>query len=695
MRVPKSRLILFITATVAERVTASTSAPGLYTDTLYMRSHAWPRQLEAPLPAVPTSSSYDYWWPYPSWGASTLTSATLPPLASPTVEQGSLVSLTASDAASSLLSPTSIASPSAPATTSSASAGKSTSTSITASATAPTAIHADPKRTNSQGGIRAPYILFPLLGLFGVVLGGTIAWIISGRCIKRRERRRLIRPYRGSSGYGRGDIEKGWRMTTGRRGSRRWWNTLFSRPEQVEEVIPGPQYVGIDVGEEALEDGGKEVSRVYGLDAEREAMWLPPASRGDITCNSGRAGDQELLLNPQNPTDRRERTESVPAAPTMRPSATSLAVLDLYASDSEDEDSVSLNPKQKEVPWESLRHKSIKRAILARVDEEKKWTDSIRKMRAATLARLKSDTSCDVDGADPASRSKSRVERLQSRVRADSDACVTDIAAAERALLKDDDSRLGVPLDRTSAGGSRSRSRCSTRTNASCVSGGPGFRIVVESPPPQISPSKDKANKMWSFGGFPFFSSREPEYDLSRSQGDGDGDGGGGGELGEAGGVDRYTPVPTRMGQTRSGAKKAKSRGEGSSSAKSPARGTRHTHNDARMGYCALLVKSPTQIMTPRMKSELCFTPILPPRAQLGSDAFGAAGNRSEEWDLFGDGGGGGGGERTWANRPDPNDCSIFTKTYRIRTDRAMKKVEAIVESGWSEREMSERGLQR
>jgi hypothetical protein len=53
---------------------------------------------------------------------------------------------------------------------------------------------------------------------------------------------------------------------------------------------------------------------------------------------------------------------------------TSLALLELYESDEEEE----TRRKAREVPWESLRHKSIKRGIIERVKKEGKWLDSIR-----------------------------------------------------------------------------------------------------------------------------------------------------------------------------------------------------------------------------------------------------------------------------------------------------------------------------
>ena len=53
---------------------------------------------------------------------------------------------------------------------------------------------------------------------------------------------------------------------------------------------------------------------------------------------------------------------------------TSLALLELYESDEEEE----TRRRASEVPWESLRHKSIKRGMLEQIKEEGKWLDSLR-----------------------------------------------------------------------------------------------------------------------------------------------------------------------------------------------------------------------------------------------------------------------------------------------------------------------------
>ena len=213
----------------------------------------------------------------------------------------------------------------------------------------------------------------------------------------------------------------------------------------------------------------------------------------------------------------------------------------------------------------------------------------------------------------------------------------------------------------------RGRSR-STRTDRSLghrgderrEEGERGFRIEVESPPPRIptpgsSGAGGKSGKQapWSFP-FPLFSSRGGRQEADVSQG------------GE-GAKDPYTPVPTRM--------KSGSRSRGSSCAGSPVRVSpvksgagRH----ARPLYASpspsvLRMQSPPSVMTPQMESALCFTPLVGSSARMADVDRARTEERNEK-----------------GMEPEPG--TIYTKTYRDRTDRAMRRVEAIVESGWNER---------
>jgi len=75
--------------------------------------------------------------------------------------------------------------------------------------------------------------------------------------------------------------------------------------------------------------------------------------------------------------------------------STSLALLELYESDEEEE----TRRKAFEVPWESLRHKSIKRGILDQIKEEGKWLDSIRGLAGSSLLGSRPETIMEEDNA--------------------------------------------------------------------------------------------------------------------------------------------------------------------------------------------------------------------------------------------------------------------------------------------------------
>jgi hypothetical protein len=303
------------------------------------------------------------------------------------------------------------------------------------------------------------------------------------------------------------------------------------------------------------------------------------------------------------------------ASAASRPLLPALSLLrdsfDFGADDQED--GGSDREEDDGVPWESLRHKSIKRAILAKVDEEKRWTDSMRGLRSAKAV-----------GAG---------------------AATATATAGTWSLAREDHDR------------GRSRS---TRTDRSLGQREDGFRIVVETPlPPIATPGSSgaggKSGKQapWSFP-FPLFSSRGGRQEVDVSQG-----------------KDPYTPVPTRM--------KSGSRSRGSSFAGSPVRvspvksgaGCHARPLYASPSPSVLRMQSPPSVMTPQMESALCFTPVVGSSARMGRGAVDVDRARMEERNEKG---------------MEPEPGTIYTKTYRDRTDRAMRRVEAIVESGWNER---------
>ena len=387
-------------------------------------------------------------------------------------------------------------------------------------------------------------------------------------------------------------------------------------------------------------------------DVERRAGAGGVGEKRDLTSATEDDGDGDPFL-PSRPKRARTggsakpRSFRDPLSPSRAPSSAAtrplLPALSLLRDsfDFEAEEDGGSDREDEQVPWESLRHKSIKRAILAKVDEERRWTDSMRGLRSAKA-----------------------------------------VGAAARSLA-----RLGgssaAPSDHD-----RGRSR-STRTDRSrgqrgeqLEEGERGFRIMAESPPPQIptpgssgSGGKQAAWSLASAFPFPLFSGGGGRHD---------------GDVGQRGG-DPYTPVPTRM--------KSGSRSRGSSLSGSPVRVSpvkRGTERQGRPAFVAsspsvLRMRSPPSVMTPQMESALCFTPVVgssarmrsgvedmgyllssfssegiepPRRGRLVNSVIQARTQERNEQEM------------------EPEPGTIHTKTYRDRTDRAMRRVEEIVESG-------------
>ncbi|KIL63060.1 hypothetical protein M378DRAFT_732570 [Amanita muscaria Koide BX008] len=537
------------------------------------------RRQVAQQPTLPSN----YWWPYGTSVTATVPATTVMPLiVSPTMVASVSSSTASSD--STTVSSTS---------TSDISSSSTTSTSSSSSISDPSTTAIDPQPTTH---VHASRLSIPIIAsIAGAAVGLGVLVLLLCRCCTRRRREYTTR--RTSRRRRDGDAEKGWRLDNweDKQQQRSWWNTLFStRGEEVEDVVPGPRYVGVD----------DEVERSILLG--RDEVRLESGGSGH---RGGQLQDELLLAEKPRRSTRRPNhlLSSQPLMPSRSVSTTAIALADDESDQVGDEYEES--KRQEQVPWESLRHKSIKRAILAKVDEERKWTDSMRGVRAANAA-------------------KGGVGRRQTHVRCDSDFWVSD-------------ARDG------------------------------GFRIVAESPPQIPTPP----SKTWTSlaSSFPFFSRTESsgadEEDLEK----------------ESGGVDdRYTPAPARM---RSNSKSRSRRG----SITSPLRAMQRPTN---AGAVQVLLRSPPTVMSPEMENALCFTPVLSAsksdwRIERSFDYpeyVESDGTRDSAPDMTSQ-------ERMQGQRSGAAVVpgTAFTKTYRLRTDRALKRVEAIVESGWTERGVATR----
>jgi len=361
------------------------------------------------------------------------------------------------------------------------------------------------------------------------------------------------------------------------------------RPD-VDELICGPQYIGLNelTSQRDVEEQGQsnmlDIPRYgqRGLSGKFRAFRCPPFSEPlafDPTTRfrgpheEGNGFVSVSLVAPgfdaRNRSSRSASRVAPPGEPFRRnisrqssAAATSIALLDLYVSDEEEE----ARRRDNETPWENLRHKSIKRNILEQVEKEKKWMDSIRSPVAGSsrssvpfagkFSRREDDvpTVQSVSVRPVAETSVTPLERRRGHVRADSD-LFTD-GASPRALSNTAPLRVRNPS-------SRSTQRQSQETTAP--------EVVRRVPATGVRPT--------------FAWLRDEDKNQSHS------------------------PLPTNESQSRS-------RSRSQTSPVKPMSSLPGTQNNLK-GRVPIrrdvLPESAAQLMNPFLESQLCFIPV-PPR---------------------------------------------------------------------------------
>ena len=529
--------------------------------------HATVMRRQAQIPATPpvvipmptTTSSFDYWWPYPPAGAST----TAIPLAQSTVVQPS-TSLSATI-------PTSVTG-SIPSASSSSSLQSSSSSNTAASSnalpTTQTALH--PVHPKFKF-----YYLYPIFGVVGILIIALAAWIIYGCCTRKPRTR---------------------------------------DHSDANSILGGPRYVPVDEKvlrdvEAGDRDAMQEHQRRLELRNNEDGQFRWPSY--DLTDNwNGHRREKTPFLRPPLPTAKSSSDRAAKSARTTkskrtsrstrtststRPGSkktqsrarndvlspksdsTSLACLELYSSDEEEEE------KAKQVPWESLRHKSIKRGILERVRKDGSWRDSVRAVAGSAFA---------------------------DKVRAGLGGGVGNVERPNAVSRRSTGDVSTYPASEANGGASTTRAN-STRTTTTYDEGegrwlkGPGFRMITESP----APNPPALLNAFGYGQDDVISEDDEECDDEN---------------------DRFTPMPTRLGSNRS-----RSNSKSSSPVKSkpiPNKPTTTTIVRANLGGTTpsvgrqfvhprdVLPKSPPQIMSPPLESQLCFTPTAAATARMQKD---------------------------------------------------------------------------
>lgn len=362
-----------------------------------------------------------------------------------------------------------------------------------------------------------------------------------------------------------------------------------------DELLCGPRYVGIDgtTSRRDVEEQGPDDSMLYiprygrgrGLSGRFRAFrWPsfsePPAfnpSTGFHVPDEYKQDDNDPLTSVSlfapglNDGSRSGNIASRTGPPEpsrgtisrqSSAAATSVALLDLYESDEEE----AAKRREKETPWESLRHKSIKRNIIEQVKKENKWLDSIRSTFAGPSRPSIPDAGgfsrIDDEISTVGSVPSTPVGKRRGHVRADSDIFVDDVT------LRD--------LDTTAP-------------------------LRVRNPSPRSAQQSQESAYVPTSGVRRTFAMLKDEDE----------------------GRDRYTPLPGRLNESRS-----KSRGRGRSRSRSQSASpikqmsslpVAQGNNPTELVPIRrdVLPQSPSQLMSPPLESQMCFTPI-PPFAAPG-----------------------------------------------------------------------------
>lgn len=380
-----------------------------------------------------------------------------------------------------------------------------------------------------------------------------------------------------------------------------------------DKVIGGPRYVPSEQdhtvrtrrAEADVEDGRYLGPMMHEADMECEegmALFGWPSAPGVGEPEHGHGkGEDDLFLLPPSTQNNPRKSRSSKSTRSVMSNATSLAFLELYESDEEALDEEKRERRrQREEPWESLRHKSIKRGILEKVRKEAGWVDSLRGAVGSSFSHA--DRVVDTNEIEKQGNAKKR----HTHVRGDSDLRIEDLLgvgitekARTREVVKQGtgggvDSYPKRPTLGSGVSGSASRANSSRTAYSSTSSDEKGFRILTESPlplpllpPPLHSRPSYASNDSW-WG--------EASIDAH---------------------VDRYTAVPTRN--------RSRSTSQSTSRSTSPVKGAGAGGRRGSRRELDVLPQSPPRIMSPMLEDRLCFTPA-PGRGWGGGGGGGGVG---------------------------------------------------------------------
>ncbi|KAE9394061.1 hypothetical protein BT96DRAFT_923738 [Gymnopus androsaceus JB14] len=511
------------------------------------------RQIAAPgydaEPAT-TSSSYDYWWPYPPGGVATTSSPSI--ISSPTlytdpfsVATLSSLSLLAPDvsASDSVVSDsmlTSVSPTSMVTTTISSSQSMITVNATMSSQTASSTFSSYPKSTQNQTSTtsKADVYLIPIFVVLGVVLGSILAWVSWG-CLTRKPRVR---------DFDNDDDDSSGRKKSGRRPRRSelevgpaYCPSLSQKRDYLEEAEDSTEKAPFSPQSvfswRALEaDGGK--------DSDRERDYLVPPALPSKNSRAKSVGPKRQL--------------GLSRAATSK-TATSVSVYSQVGEEDEYEEA--------EIDRMSLLNEfeSDYDPRSPRLDTKSTPTTSSGSARVVSVSR-----------------------RRPNHVRADSDSHLEDVDTSGK--------RVGGPRDKKNdlLRSATARTQSSTRTTQT------GFRMMDGSPLP--TPSVSSPSSQHGGGGGFFWGNNEPEIHEAisiperRTR-----------PNATTSSSDSYTALPARGSRSRNNSPVKQS----NTSRSTRQRQVSARDKAIEQYYGNGFPQSPPQVTSPKLESSLCFTPPL------------------------------------------------------------------------------------
>ncbi|KAJ8464095.1 hypothetical protein ONZ51_g9831 [Trametes cubensis] len=419
--------------------------------------------LRAPRQDLMTSTSID-WWPYPPWGAQT--SSLLPTVINPTSTQGALDSSTAVEVTSTVLADAiSTASTPDPSQSDSSLAATASSpgtvTHITALPPAKSSSVTRDRSSSKQGsngGFNIVY-LAPLFAILGVLAGMLCTWLVY---------RHL--EHRGGAGLRRREqsLEPGPRYTPPSRFRQSAGMPTQALPEE-DHPSQSCSRPLLDVNTESHGRQGSWIARAFSK--RSKVTHSPTDNAAPEVADEAPTEDDPFLDRPSATTSPVPSTSLGRRGTTRTTFSQRLTSPDPYGALSDEEDAA---------PYETLRHKSIRRGILERLR-----LGSLRRPPAAYEPGRTEEEDVVCANAESPIRRPSGTRRGHKRD--SSDVTIHTMRSPMRTLSAED-----TPSRRPST---------LSRNPSELVKSPPGFRLVVEDPesgdlmsaPPSRSASPTKS----------------------------------------------------------------------------------------------------------------------------------------------------------------------------------------------------------